>query len=55
MDVYNALGRLFLLERRGIDGYNHLDLTYLPAGMYFYAVRDAEGRILKGWKIDRAP
>jgi hypothetical protein len=38
-----------------IDGYNQIDLSYLPAGMYFYAVRDAEGRILKGGKIDQVP
>jgi hypothetical protein len=54
VDIYNALGQ-FLLQTRVIDGYNHLDLAYLPAGMYFYAVRDTDGRILKGGKIDRVP
>jgi hypothetical protein len=54
VDIYNTLGQ-FLLQRRVIDGYNQIDLSYLPAGIYFYAVRDAEGRMLKGGKIDRAP
>jgi len=38
-----------------IDGYNRIDLAHLPAGMYFYAVRDAKGSVLKGGKIDRVP
>lgn len=54
IDIYNALGQ-FLLQSRVIDGYNYLDLTYLPAGMYFFAVRDGDGRILKGGKIDWVP
>ncbi|MDO8971401.1 MAG: T9SS type A sorting domain-containing protein, partial [Saprospiraceae bacterium] len=54
MDIYNALGQ-YLLQKRVIDGYNSIDLSYLPAGMYFYAVRDAGGRILKSGKIDRVP
>ncbi len=54
IDIYNTLGQ-FLLQKRVIDGYNNIDLSYLPAGMYFYAVRDAGGRILQGGKIDRAP
>jgi len=54
MDIYNALGQ-YLLQKRVIDGYNSIDLSYLPAGMYFFAVRDAGGRILKSGKIDRVP
>jgi len=51
-DIYSTLGQL-LLKKRVIDGYNHLDLGYLPAAMYFFAIRDSEGRIIKGGKIDR--
>ncbi|HRI62505.1 MAG TPA: T9SS type A sorting domain-containing protein [Saprospiraceae bacterium] len=54
MDIYNSLGQ-FLLQSHLVDGYNQIDLTYLPASMYFYTIRDAGGRILKGGKIDKAP